>query len=398
MIGIVAIVVVIVLVIATLAAIGAFSSKRSSGPSTYSQAASDTASYLSSYRGGGWHPLFAEGIYTSMTETSTPLNTSAIGVEASLEGCTSTVVVANGTTITLNGESATLSSGRAAGWIFAEVNDSGGIALVQEIGGSVSMDFLLDCPTLGAELTLIPPIPSSVIDSSTAIQAVLAQPGAGAFLAAHSNLSAVFGLGPTSILSLSGDEEWNITIQACSVGSTSSAEVATFSGTVGAINGTVLSAQAGRSSCGGSIVSIPSSVVPPTSIALGTVLTFGMSSQSPSDTNATGGAPVCSVTEPCTNYTVPIAAGGSGLAWYAVDLVIDTPDGVTITGASNWTWNVLSAAGGSVATATGGLETFWEVNGGGDLAVSAGQTLVLTVPEGIILSGDSVVATGTGDF
>ncbi len=385
-------VVVVILVLGSLLALGVFSPKSSgSGPATFDQANGATNAFMSGYKGGGWRAIYAEGLVSRTSVASNASSLSSLGSLGSIPGCTSTDLLANGTALTLPADTLAISSGAASGWLFADVNSSGGIALVQDLGSSIAVDFLISCSGfVGNELGLLPGIPTGTIDSSTAVGHLLGLPGAAAFVAAHPNLTASYAIGvSTSSASLFATDAWTITLQACAIstGSTS-AVVPTYGGNVGAINGTVYGAGGSNQSCGSSFSSGSSTGA---STPLGSVLSLGTMVAGTTTTNASGSsAPVCSTQQPCSTYTTPVTFAGSGLVWSDVGLKVLAANGTTLSEPSNWTWDIVSVSGTAAATATGGVWSGW-AGSGGSATVSSGENIVLTVPAGAGLSAGDLL-------
>lgn len=395
MVAVAVIVVVVLLVLGGLFALGAFSPKNSSsGPATYNQASSATSNYMSSYKGGGWRTLFATGLVSRLSVASPATNISSFANLSALPGCTLTSLLAPGAVLTLPGDSAPISSGKASGWIFADINSTGTLAAVEDLSGTIAVDYIVNCGLLGAELSILPGIPSDVIDSSTAMSDLLAQGGGSAFVAAHTNLTADYSIG-FSGSSILGSDSWSISIQACTLSTTSSStSVPTYSGTVGAVNGTVTGAGESNQTCGSTSTSSGS-----TASTLDSQLSLGSVATSTTSTNATGGAGVCSVQQPCLTYSIPVMSAGSGLTWGDVGLEVLGAGGFPLVGAANWTWDIQSVGGTNVASDYGGLETGWTGTGSSG-RVTAGELIVLTVPASASLSGagDRIQAFGTGAY
>jgi len=199
---------------------------------TYSGARPVADRAVANFQGGGWNLLLAVGLVPPSTVT-VPVNASGF----TNLSCTFTLIASfhNYTVAGFNG-SRTL--GEAPTWEFAYVNGGGTIALVSVAGGTGTVLGTLsggDC----SEAAIFPTIPSGVVDSSQAAAAVT--PYAGAFLTAHPDASAVFGLGPGALFGGSTlGLDWVILYNTCPLYSRSVTTGLELNATVNAYTGTVI--------------------------------------------------------------------------------------------------------------------------------------------------------------
>jgi hypothetical protein len=228
----VAVVVVAVVLLSALLALGVFAPPHPSGDFTYRTASSVVASYLSSFKGGGWTILSADGIASHVSITSPPFNGS---IFSGVAGCTFASFVANGTVLTLPAFDGSLSSGESNAWAFSAHNQTSLLELVL-LNGTVTPLFGMSCPGFGLYSSFLGSL-GGVIDSNQAISAAFSAGGAQ-FVALHPDATEVMALSPHVTLVQNQPAEWNIVLQACDT--TAPGPIApTFNVTVNALNGTV---------------------------------------------------------------------------------------------------------------------------------------------------------------
>ena len=214
---------------------------------TYSGAKSVADGTASGFQGGGWTLLIAIAL-VSNTTVPVPINTTA----PSNFSCTYTLTVASLSSLTLPGYTGNRSLGLSPAWEFVYRNSADTLAVVSVIDGQgeALVTFTgLDC-ALAAQV--LSPIPANAIDSSQAAAAV--EPAARAFLAAHPNASAEYGLfGGAHYGDFPRTPEWLISYDTCAVSPYASGTGDRFEAAVNATSGQVVSTNTNSSvTCGGS--------------------------------------------------------------------------------------------------------------------------------------------------
>jgi hypothetical protein len=217
---------------------------------TYSGARPIADHAVSGFEGGGWTLLFAAGL-DSATAVEATLNTSALGNIS----CFLTPVTATGA-LTLPAYPGNRSLGVAPAWEFGYRNSADLIALVSVVNGLGEVLATLSGLQCALFAQLITPIPGSVLDSSQAAAAV--HSSAAAFLVAHPNASAVFGLvGGFAIGGRNPGPEWSIQYSTCALGKSAVGTGVAFNATVNATSGQVVntSTTSGVTCSSGTLVS-----------------------------------------------------------------------------------------------------------------------------------------------
>lgn len=130
------------------------------------------------------------------------------------------------------------------------MNGSNGVLSLLELGGSIQPLAVGTCAGNFSEFFQFQNLPTSVVDSSVAANASWGA-GAAKFVAAHPGFVADFGISAGYTSGQNGSytpPEWFVSYSDCTNATTGSA-APQFSATVDAVNGTVLSANAGTGSC-----------------------------------------------------------------------------------------------------------------------------------------------------
>lgn len=203
---------------------------------TYSQARTVADSTVAGYQGGGWSLLGAAGI-VSATNATLLAKPGSLG---NLSRYCDYTLLTGTSDLTVPGFTGNRSLGESPAWEFGYRNASGGIAFVTVTNGHATVFATLTGPlcSLGA-LELFTPVPGNAINSSRAAAAV--EPMAAAFLAAHPNASALYGLnGAYADLNKSVPAEWSILYSTCAVSTSPSGTGDQFTATVNPVTGEVL--------------------------------------------------------------------------------------------------------------------------------------------------------------
>ncbi len=246
--GVVVVVVAVILVFAVvLPSLGPGAPSIPSGAITYDQAAPGSNYSVRSFEGTtNWSLLFAVGL-----DSPTAVTTSLALGELGLSDCTFAPASGAATSFPVPAFAGNATSGTAPLWEFAYRNVSGTIALALVANGHAMALGLLEGGTCTAIFAIVLPIPARVLDSPGAGDAVAA--GAGGFLAAHPNSSALYGLiGGVRTGFRTAGPEWFVEFSTCSLATTAAGTGAEYNATVNATAGTVYYAHTTASvACGG---------------------------------------------------------------------------------------------------------------------------------------------------
>jgi len=327
---------------------------------TYSEALPIADRTASGFSGGGWALLASAGLVSAIPVTA-PLPTGSL---SSLH-CNFTAVSGNGS-YTLPAYAGNRSGGAAPAWEFIYRNAEGTVALISVVNGQGEVLGTFS----GSECTLIfdllLPVPSHVIDSSAAAEAVA--PAAGTFLAAHPNASAEFAItGGLSVGSSSAGAQWSVAYSTCALSPTTSGTGAVFNATVNATTGRVVSTSTELSAACGSRS---------TPYTLSSSLAFG--------------GEAILTTPSSTNLTVSIDEVANGIAWD--NFTAQVQNGSTIV-PSGWALSAISPTNVTLATFDPSSQTW---SSGGTQAIAVGDELRLTAT--LDLAGDSLELLGAGSF
>lgn len=240
----VVVVVVVLLVLVFVLPSSPSSAVSNSGPQGYGAALGPASAAVSGFDGGGWFPLFAAGLDSSVSYTA-PLNLSLSGIS----DCNVTLAPGVSGDLTLPAFAGNRSAGIAPIWEFAYRNGADQVAVVSVINGAATVLGTLSgkCTTY---LGFLSPLPSDAIGSQQAAAAVA--PFAQSFLTADPNASALFGIvGGVSLLGVGA--EWEVEYSTCSFESGTGLTGSVFNATVNATTGSVIHHESGTGiSCGSS--------------------------------------------------------------------------------------------------------------------------------------------------
>ncbi|MCI4322618.1 MAG: hypothetical protein L3K03_01105 [Thermoplasmata archaeon] len=369
-IAVIAIVVIVVLAAVLLSGVASNnnnSNSSSAQASTYSKASSQASSYAASYPGGPWKPWIAGGVTTNTAGTSPPINSSEFDSFPSSAGCSVHLLVASGTTYTVPAISGNLSSGASPYWVFWFLNASG-ILFVTDSGGTITPLLTIDCASFSTFSSFITPIPSTVIDSSAAVQTAWGAGGAAFTTKNPDSTVSMLLTGGESIDGFSVAPSWTITYQACNPTTASTAQVATFTADINASASTknLISASNSTGACtanadisggGGGLGGGGS-----TTTTLSSELGFG--------TPAVGTPPSAGTYA----YTISITDASGGLTWGSLLATVDTSAGGTYVYVGNGNLTVDNILGTAVAVFNLSTDS-WTL--GSTVSISTTQSLVL---------------------
>jgi hypothetical protein len=268
-----------------------------SGAVPFSVARVDAVQAASSAHGGPWSVALAAAI-----DSVTPFKVPALASSnLSGSGCAYTPGPAAGT-ISVGASTGGIGSGASPFWLFELSNSSAAVLLVLVQNGSAAIYGSLSGSSCESGLASSSTLPSTVIDSSTAIQDANSAGGA-AFLSAHPDANASLGIVSESASSfLTLPATWAIIYSDCSVTASASTRGQEFVALIGAVNGTLETADTTTTTCTSLLTALPKiGVAEPT--PLSDALSIGASSAA----RCTGSEP----TESCRyNFSVESAASG----------------------------------------------------------------------------------------
>ncbi len=250
--GVIAAVVIAVLLVVVFVLPGSSSSGSAAAVLTYSGALPVANNAVAGFGGGGWTPVFAVGFVSAVNETE-QVNSTELGNLTSY--CSSVSLVSGATNLTLSGYSGNRSSGASPAWVFGYRNQSDALAVVSVLDGHAQVFLTLSGGYCSFYAQLFTSIPGNVIDSSQAAAAV--QPDAAAFLTAHPNASAEYGLtAGVHFGSVRLGDTWSILYNTCPLSSSTGGTGEQFNATVNATSGQVLTTHTSTDvSCGSSSIS-----------------------------------------------------------------------------------------------------------------------------------------------
>jgi hypothetical protein len=250
--GVIAAVAIAVLLVVVFVLPGSSSSGSAASVLTYSGALPVANGAVAGFEGGGWTPIFAAGFVSATNETER-VNSTSLGNITSY--CSSVSWVSGVTSLTLSGYTGNRSSGASPAWAFGYRNQSDALAVVTVLDGHAQVLLTLSGGYCSLYAQLFMPIPGNVIDSSQAAAAV--QPDAAAFLAAHPNASAEYGLtAGVHLGTIRLGNTWSILYNSCPLNSSTGGTGDQFNATVNATNGQVLTTHTSTGvSCGSTALS-----------------------------------------------------------------------------------------------------------------------------------------------
>jgi hypothetical protein len=235
--GIVAVLVAVIVVVAVvLPSSGPGAPTVPGGAITYGQGAAGANYSVRSFNGTtGWSLLFAAGLEAPVAEPA------AVAVaDLGVSNCSLYPVHGGSASISLPAFAGSPTSGRAPLWEFFYQNVSTEqIAVVVVENGGATLLGTLASPECTDVFAIITPIPAHVLDSPTIGAAVAAN--ASSFLAAHPNVSAVYGLiGPVFGALLPGSlnsPKWVVEFTTCALTPDPSGSGAEYNASVNANSG-----------------------------------------------------------------------------------------------------------------------------------------------------------------
>jgi hypothetical protein len=188
--GIMAVVVIVVAVIVVVAAlylvgVGPFhrnsanSGSTVSSGATYDTARSQAEQAAGAYGSGSWSVLFAGGVDLSSSVLLSTALPSDLFTSAGISGCVGTAEDTS-TATTLLAFTGNFSSGQAPDWMFFLVNAQGTVASATVVNGQATIWEVYQgsgCSVIG---TVLGSVPSSAVDSPTAVSAAMGDGGSGA--------------------------------------------------------------------------------------------------------------------------------------------------------------------------------------------------------------------------
>ena len=250
--GVIAAVVIAVLLVVVFVLPGSTSSGSAAAVLTYSGALPVASGAVAGFGGGGWTPVFAAGFVSAVNETEQVNSTDLANITTY---CSSVVLVSGATSLTVPAYSGNRSSGASPAWIIGFRNESGTLAVVSVLDGHAQVLLTLSGGYCSLYAQLFTPIPGSAIDSSQAAAAV--QPYAAAFLAAHPNASAEYGLTAGAHFgTFRLGNTWSITYDTCPLSSSTGGTGDEFNATVNATSGQVITTHTSTDvSCGSGTIS-----------------------------------------------------------------------------------------------------------------------------------------------
>lgn len=336
---------------------------------TFSQADAAAASASGSVSGGTWSTIGALGV-ESASATSVVVN--ATNLSGPFAGCVGTVLHGVNS-LSLPASAGTFGRGLSGAWVVLLHNASGAVLVVLVAHGAVTPVYLARggglCQVIGSEVAALP---SGVLDSPAAVQAVITA-GGSAFLSAHpeANLTMEI-LGGIAVFGLSSDPTWELMLDDCpayAFNGTAATSPA-LNASVDAITGSVRYVHTSTVSCRGS----GSARTP-----IGTALDLG------TPTVASDGANHW--------YNTTVAEARLGITLGDLTFQFRTTSGRLVVPPGGYS---LEADGpsGAVVGVYSPTTSSWS-SGGGYILVSGVQLVVAVASP---LDGDAMVVTGTGAF
>jgi hypothetical protein len=280
------------------------------GPETYSQAYALASANASRFPGGPWKALAAIGSAPAVAE-SLPVNSSLLGAPAGAGlACTPTLLLANGSAISVAPFHGNLSAGLASAWLLVFASSGGTLLFVLDNAGSVEPVATVTCPALALVLAFLTPISGSI--SSPAVAAAAWTDGGAAFASAHPTTNLVMALSaPTNLgVGLPTSANYTVGYEDC----TAAADASHAPGLAAVVSVDAATLQGGsvvneNVTCGNGLASLtvpptPPVGVPPSSTPLASALSLGTPVLARAPTNVA--YPPCGASDYC--YTVPVAS------------------------------------------------------------------------------------------
>ncbi len=203
----------------------------------FSAASSDAVAWSSSFQGGGWRVIGAQGYAVPLALVPRPVNSSAFFLISSGGSCSYNSLVPLGKTFQISATTGSGASGQASFWRIDLVNSTSGVLSVLEIGGQVQPLAVGTCS--GNFSAIFQPLPSQLLNSTGAAQAAWVV-GGDDFVAQFGGSTTEFALSAgASYPGPSQPAEWFVQWVDCS-NSTMGQGVPGFSATVDAATGSVL--------------------------------------------------------------------------------------------------------------------------------------------------------------
>ncbi len=243
-----AVVVVCLLGLALLGVLPGFGpSAGPAGPVPYSAARTAALDSASSQFGGQWAVLYA-GAFNGHAATST----AGFGTPVGLGGCSVAGLGSYATSnLTLPALDSGFGSGSSPAWLFLLRNSSNIGLIVAVLDGSASPVASIQGPTCTTGIGLIGVVPSSAIDSPTAL-ATAGRAGGTAFLSAHPDANVTFVLsGGVSLFGFGTGSTWSVLYSGCGGSALPGSSAAAFNATINASLGTLVATSSANVTCTG---------------------------------------------------------------------------------------------------------------------------------------------------
>jgi hypothetical protein len=350
----------------------------SSGRTSEQSAASSATAYADNVSGGPWSLYIAAGV-----DSTVRANTSVSSIGLGNASCPLTG--SKVTNLVLPGYNGTYSDGLAKWWLMGFLSSMGtGAGLFLFVQNGVVEDLGEITAPECVKNSGASPLPSGLIDSTTAAVDAVATPNGSKYVSAIAHSNATYELADAFGTGSSATPVWEIFFYACSGGNQSS-----FAAGVYATNGTIVStdyASSASSQCG-------AKVTPP----LGTNFSWGI------PVNATGETVenACTMTTGHYCYSIDIAGAGGGITTSNIGLSLRNSVGATIawpTGVSIYLLTPTTSVYQSSYSTTN--ESWTSVPGFSGALASGDNIVIYTAATGASqgLLGDSLVAIGVNGY